>query len=142
MAGGGAAQHTTGASQEMTQAGPDTALAEETTLIPSVSPHDTSADNLANSGLGARAEDDTAVAMEDEIMSQERRESSAGWRVGVQGSTPRGLAKHQGQCHLADPSCRPAHPGALCAADLPDLDLKKCHVIGLGAVGPMLTLLH
>jgi len=43
MAGGGAAQHTTGASQEMTQAGPDTALAEKATPISSVCSHDTSA---------------------------------------------------------------------------------------------------
>ena len=70
MVGGGAGQHTTGASKEMTQEGPDVALAEEETQIPSVSPHNTLANNLANSGLGARAEDDAAVAMEDEIMSQ------------------------------------------------------------------------
>ena len=70
MAGGGAAQHTTGASQEMTQEGPDVALAEDEAQIPLVSPHDTLANNLANTSLGARAEDDAAVAMEDEIMSQ------------------------------------------------------------------------
>jgi len=70
MAGGGAGQHTKGASKETTQEGPDIALAEEETPIPSVSPHDTLADNLTNSGLGARDEDDAAVAMEDEIMNQ------------------------------------------------------------------------
>jgi len=106
MAGGGAGQHTKGASKETTQEGPDIALAEEETPIPSVSPHDTLADNLTNSGLGARD------------------------------------AKHQGQCHLAAPSRRRAHPRALPAADLPDLVLKKCHNIGLDAVRPMLTLLH
>jgi len=62
--------------------------------------------------------------------------------VGVQGSTPQGRVKHQGRCHLAAPSRGPAHLGAPRVADHPDLDLKKCHAMGLGAVGPMLTILH
>ena len=42
----------------------------EETPIPSVSPHDTLANNNANSGPDARAEDDAVVALEGEIMSQ------------------------------------------------------------------------
>jgi len=56
MAGGGAGQHTTGTSKEMTQEGPDIAFADEGPQIPSVSTNDTLANNLANSSLGARAE--------------------------------------------------------------------------------------
>jgi len=66
----------------------------------------------------------------------------AGWRVGVQGSIPQGRAKHQGQYHLAVPSRRPAHPRTVHTTDHPDLNLKKCHTIGLSTVGPMLTLVH
>ena len=75
-------------------------------------------------------------------MIRRNRWGRVGWRVGVKGSAPQERAKHQCQCHLAAPSRRPAHPGALRAADVVELDLKKCHAIGLGAVGPMLTLLH
>jgi len=69
MAGGGAGQHTTEASKEMTQEGPVVALAEEETQIPSEYFNNTSTTNLANSGPGARAEDDAVVAMEGEITS-------------------------------------------------------------------------
>ena len=70
--GGGAWQHTTGTSKEMTQKGPDIALADEGPQIPSASTHlnDTLDNNLPNNGQGARTEDDAAVAMEGEIMSQ------------------------------------------------------------------------
>jgi len=86
MTGGGAGQHTTGASKEMTQEGPDVALAEEETQIPSVSPHDTLANNLANSGLGARAGDDAAVTMEGEIMSQGEKGEQSRMARGRRGS--------------------------------------------------------
>jgi len=43
--------------------------------------------------------------------------------------TPRGRSSRSG-------------PKEVRTADLPDLVLKKCHHIRLGAVGPMLTLLH
>jgi len=109
----------------MTREGPDVTLAEEKTQIPSVSPHDTLANNLANSGVGARAEDDATVAMEGQIMSQGEEGEQNRMTGGVQDSTPQGRAKHQGRCHLAAPSRGPAHPGALRAADHTDLDLKK-----------------
>jgi len=70
IAGGGTGQHTTGVSEEMTQASPNISLTDEDAPIPPVSPHDTLADNTTNRGLDARAEDDAAVAMEGDIMSQ------------------------------------------------------------------------
>jgi len=70
MAGGGAGQHTTGASKEMTQEGHDIATADEGEQFPSVLTNDMLANNLANSGLGARAEDDAADAMEGQISGQ------------------------------------------------------------------------
>jgi len=89
---------------------------------------------------GARAEDDTAVAMEGEIVNQGEEGEQNRWWVGVQGSTPHRRAKHyqlQGRCHLAAPSPGPTHPGAPRAADHTDLDPKNCN-----AIGPMLTILH
>ena len=70
MAGGDAGQHTSGASKEMTQQRPDIALADEETQIPSASTNDTLANNLATNRLGARAKDDTVVAMEGKMTSQ------------------------------------------------------------------------
>ena len=96
MASGGAGQHTTGASKEMAQGAPDIALAEEETLIPSVSPHDTLADNIANSGLGARAEDDAAVAMEGEIMSQGEEGGQSRKAGGGAGQHTTGASKTSG----------------------------------------------
>jgi len=96
MTGRGEAQYTTGASQEMTQSGPDIALAEEATLDPSVSPHDMSANNLANSSLGARAEDDTVVAMEDEIMSQGEDGEQSSMAGGGAGLHTTGASKTSG----------------------------------------------
>jgi len=69
-AGGGAGQHTTGTSKETTQEGHDIATADEGVQFPSVLTNDMLANNLANSGLGARAEDDAAVAMEGQISGQ------------------------------------------------------------------------
>jgi len=69
-AGGGAGQDTTGTSKEMTQEGHDIATADEGAQFPSVFTNDMSANNLANSDLGARAEDDAAGAMEDQINGQ------------------------------------------------------------------------
>jgi len=70
MAGGGAGQHTTGASKEMTQEGHDIATAGAETQFPPVFTNEMSANNLANSDLGARAENDAAGAMEDQINGQ------------------------------------------------------------------------
>ena len=57
-------------SQETTQEGPDITLAAGETRIPSVSTNDTLANNIANNRSGVRAEDDAAITMEGEIMSQ------------------------------------------------------------------------
>jgi len=106
MTGGGAWQHTTGASKEMTQKGPDIALAEEETQIPLVSPHDTLADILANSGLGARAEDDAAAAMEGEIMSQ----GEEGEQSRMAGGPGCRAAHHRGEQNIrGDVIWRPRH---------------------------------
>jgi len=103
MVGGGAGQHTTGASKEMTQEGPDIALAEEETLIPSVSPHDTLPNNLANSSLGARAEDDAAAAMEGEITSQGEEGERSRMSGGGAGQHTTGASKTSGAMSSGGP---------------------------------------
>ena len=67
---GSAGQYTTGTSQEMTQEGHDIATAGEETQYPSMFTNEMSANNLANSDLGARAEDDAAGGMGDRINGQ------------------------------------------------------------------------
>jgi len=69
-AGGGAGRHTTGMSKEMTQEGHDIATTDEGAQFACVFTNDMSANNLDNSDLGARAEDDAAGAMEDQIDGQ------------------------------------------------------------------------
>jgi len=76
-AGGGAWQHTTGTSKEMTQEGHDIAAAGAQTQFPSVLTNEMSANNLAKSDLGARAVDDAACGTKDPIDGQrEDREKS------------------------------------------------------------------
>ena len=76
-AGGGAWQHTTGTSKEMTQEGHDIAAAGAQTQFPSVLTNEMSANNLANGDLGARAVDDAACGTGDPIDGQrEDREKS------------------------------------------------------------------
>jgi len=96
MAGGDAGQHNTGASKEMTQEGPVNTLAAEETRIPSVSTNDTLANNLANNRSGARAEDDAAVTMEGEIMSQGGDGEQSRMAVGGAGQHTTGASETPG----------------------------------------------
>jgi len=104
MAGGGAGQHTTRASKEMTQEAPDIALAEEETPILSVSLHDTLTDNLTNNSLGARAKDDAAVAMEGGFMSQGEEGGQSRMVGGGAGQHTTGASKTSGTMSSGGPN--------------------------------------
>jgi len=87
----------------MTQEGPDIALAEEETPFLSLSHHDTLADNLANRGLDARAEEDAAVAMEGKTMSQGGEGEQSRMAGGGAGQHTTGASKTSGAMSSGGP---------------------------------------